>query len=126
MSHWPYTSDMQGTGALGEWELDAACWRKRSILLTRDQCLAVDETAGLCGHCGGECETPQACEVAPSASPRQPRFAFLLADAFERAPGRTMLIVCAVVLALYGVAGKLDQLAAESIELHADTDEVQP
>lgn len=60
MSAWPY--DCPGDGPVDEHELDAACWRKRSIVLTSDQCRAVDDTAGICGTCGGHCATPQACE----------------------------------------------------------------
>lgn len=62
MSAWPHT-DCPGAGPLGEHELDAACWRKRSIVLTTDQVRDVDDTAGLCSTCGGEnCPTPQACQ----------------------------------------------------------------
>lgn len=61
MTTWPHT-DLPGAGPLDEHEIDAACWRKRVITLTPEQCSAVDETAGLCGTCGGHCSTPQACE----------------------------------------------------------------
>ncbi len=58
---WPF-EDLPGAGPLGEHDIDAACWRKRQIVLTPEQCHAVDETAGLCGSCGGHCPAPQACE----------------------------------------------------------------
>ena len=122
MSAWPYTPELPGAGRIDEHELDAACWRKRVSHLTRDQLLAVDETAGLCGICGGDCPTPQACEL-PAAAPR---VFFLLQRAFDRAPRLTMAICCAVVLVLLGLAGKADQLADESIEIHANVEEVQP
>ena len=67
MTCWPH-ENLPGAGKLDEHELDAACWRKRQIKLTADQCHAVDETAGLCGVCGGECPTPQACEMAEGRS----------------------------------------------------------
>lgn len=71
VSAWPHF-DLPGAGPLGEHELDAACWRKRSIVLTDAQLRAVDETAGLCGVCGGECPTPQACEHAERLQPVEP------------------------------------------------------
>lgn len=67
MSAWPHM-DLPGAGLLDEHELDAACWRKRQISLTTEQCRAVDDTAGLCGSCGGDCPTPQACERAENVS----------------------------------------------------------
>lgn len=82
MTSWPYDSDLMPAGALGEWELDAACWRKRQIALTAEQCHAVDETAGLCGVCGGECPVPQACQQAERTHRRQ----------------RAVIVVLAVVL----------------------------
>lgn len=72
--NWPH-EDLPGAGRLDEHELDAACWRKRSVILTQQQCAAVDETAGLCGVCGGECATPQACEQPePFQPPRAVRW----------------------------------------------------
>ncbi len=62
MTPWPYSDTMFPHLPCGEWELDAACWRKRQTVLTPDQVRAVDETAGLCGVCSGECPSPQACE----------------------------------------------------------------
>lgn len=71
MSTWPH-NDLPAAGPLGEHELDAACWRKRQVILTQQQCAAVDDTAGLCGVCGGKCPTPQACERADPLPPAQP------------------------------------------------------
>lgn len=80
-----------------------------------------------CAACKGPCPTPQACELPVAIATKPPRVAFLLDGAFERAPGRTMVAVCCVLLALLGLAGKADQLADESVEIHAEADdEVQP
>ena len=62
MSTFPY-DDLPGAGLIDEYEIDEACWRKRVVQLTQDQCAAVDETAGLCGVCGGTCPTPDACQL---------------------------------------------------------------
>jgi hypothetical protein len=69
VSTWPYTPDT-APGPLAESDLDAAVWRKRAVIQTREQRAAVDETAGLCGHCGDECKTPQACHRPESSRPR--------------------------------------------------------
>lgn len=64
MTPWPYSDTMFPHLPCGEWELDAACWRKRQTVLTPDQVRAVDETAGLCGICNGDCPAPDACQLA--------------------------------------------------------------
>ncbi len=79
-----------------------------------------------CAACKGQCPTPQACELPVAMATKPPRFAFMLADAFDRWPRATPAVLMALLLALWGVAGHLDQLADESIELRADADEVQP
>lgn len=75
---WPHDG-LPGAGPLAECELDAACWRKRAIVLDigavrdmdecgdwatrqRPACLGTCETEEGCSCCGGECLTPQACE----------------------------------------------------------------
>lgn len=45
MNLWPYDSDLMPAGPLGEHELDAACWRKRQVALTRDQTDGADSMA---------------------------------------------------------------------------------
>lgn len=82
MTCWPYDEDTTPRGLLAECELDAACWRKRAIVLDksaahdmdecadwaarqRPQCVGTCETAEGCSCCaGGVCPTPQACEQA--------------------------------------------------------------
>ncbi|HEU6455939.1 MAG TPA: hypothetical protein VN201_10765, partial [Roseateles sp.] len=62
-----------------------------------DQCAAVDETSGLCGVCGGECPTPQACER-PQDEPDLSRF-FFLAPYLARHPWLgPVLVTCVVVV----------------------------
>lgn len=87
MSAWPHT-DLPGAGRLSEHELDAACWRKRVITLTTEQCRAMDDTAGLCGTCGGTCSAPQACE---QPDPIQPQRAVRWYNALRRLVLRTAL-----------------------------------
>lgn len=89
--------DLPGAGTLDEHELDDACSRKRVILLTPDQCAAVDETAGLCGVCSGECASPQACER-PLQEAHLSRF-FFLAPYLARYPWLgPVLITCVVIV----------------------------
>lgn len=79
-----------------------------------------------CSACKGQCPHPQACELPVAQATKPPRFAFLLADAFDRWPRATPAVLMALLLVLWGVAGHLDQLAAESVEITATADEVQP
>lgn len=79
-----------------------------------------------CSSCKGQCPHPQACELPVAIATKPPRFAFLLADAFDRWPRATPAVLVALLLALWGLAGHLDQLADESVEIHANVDEVQP
>lgn len=67
MSTWPHI-DIPGAGLLDEHELHDACARKRVIRLSDEQMRAVDETGGGCGTCGGDCASPQACEMAEPAN----------------------------------------------------------
>lgn len=71
MSAWPHDGT-PGAGPLCECELEAACYRKAWVSLSPEQLRAVDETAGLCGVCGGQCPTPQACERAERLQPVEP------------------------------------------------------
>lgn len=93
MTCWPH-QDLPGAGPLDEHELDAACWRKRHITLTAEQCRAVDDTAGLCGSCGGECPVPAACEVAERAHRKQRRVTLILGVCLGA-------VICAVCVTFY-------------------------
>lgn len=79
-----------------------------------------------CAACKGQCPTPEACQLPIAQATKPPRFAFLLAGAFDRWPRLTPALLLIVLLALWGFAGHLDQLADDSIELRAGADEVQP
>lgn len=92
MTCWPH-EDLPGAGPLDEHELDAACWRKRQIVLTPEQSRAVDDTAGLCGACGGHCPAPDACQL-PDNHKRQRRVILFLAVALGA-------VLCTVCLAAY-------------------------
>lgn len=94
MSAWPHT-DLPGAGRLDEHELDASCARKKVVHLTLDQCRAMDDTAGLCGTCGGECPSPQACQQPEPAS--RP-FAFPLEPLLTRHPWLGPVLVTCVVI----------------------------
>lgn len=79
-----------------------------------------------CSSCKGQCPTPAACQLPVAQATKPPRFAFLLADAFDRWPRATPAALMVLLLALWGLAGHLDQLAAESVEISAAVDEVTP
>jgi hypothetical protein len=44
MSAWPYT-DEPGAGLVAGCEIEDACWRKRKVVLTRDQVEGMDDVA---------------------------------------------------------------------------------
>jgi hypothetical protein len=76
-----------------------------------------------CSSCKGCCPTPSACQLPIAQATKPPRFAFLLADAFNRWPRGTPAVLLVLLLALWGFQGHLDQLADESIVLRADAEE---
>lgn len=79
-----------------------------------------------CSSCKGRCPTPEACRLPIAQATKPPRFAFMLDDAFQRWPRGTAAVLLTFLLALWGFAGHLDQLADESIVLRGDTQEEQP
>lgn len=67
--------------------------------------LMAEDAMGICDTCPGELDYP---EAVYQAEPDRPRFAHLLAPAFDRWPRATTVVVLVTLMALWGFAGQLD------------------
>lgn len=121
MTAWPH-DDLPGAGLVDEHELDAACWRKRVVIVTaeqaadmdecadwaarqRPQCVGTCETADGCSCCGGTCLTPQACEMPIACANEPPRVVDTLRR--QRAITAVLCVVLGAVICAVSVAGYL-------------------
>lgn len=91
MSAWPH-QDLPGAGTLDEHELDAACWRKRPVVLTREQIDGADSMADWAQPAPAE-----ACsELLADAD--APGFTFPLESILTRHPWLGPVLVTVVVI----------------------------